>query len=171
MNRHPVEKNRLNFLQSDISFLSLSFAIFLLLASSRLSVLCQEELELANVWPLAHIGVTIEAAAVQCDQIGRFLQVLGNKLSHKSCPNILVIFGAISNNVTIMKKVCGYFLGNFPGKLDNFLFHHLVTLLLLQSDKKLSWDNPSGRISKGTTSFNFITWYWCTVVLWYKKYF
>ena len=38
----------------------------------------------------------------QCDQIGQFLQVLGNKLSHKSSPNILVIFWTISNNVTIM---------------------------------------------------------------------
>ena len=32
----------------------------------------------------------------QCDQIGRFLQVIGNKESHKSKPNILVTFWAIS---------------------------------------------------------------------------
>ena len=38
----------------------------------------------------------------QCDEIGRFLQILGNKLSHKSSPNILVSFWAISNNVTVM---------------------------------------------------------------------
>ena len=41
------------------------------------------------------------------------LQVLGNKLPHKYSPNILVPFGVISNNVTIMLKVCGYFLGYF----------------------------------------------------------
>ena len=36
----------------------------------------------------------------QCDQIGRFLQVLDNKLPHKSSPNILVtILGAISKDV------------------------------------------------------------------------
>ena len=35
----------------------------------------------------------------QCGQIGRFLQVLGNKLSYKS---ILVTFRAISNNITFM---------------------------------------------------------------------
>ena len=40
--------------------------------------------------------------ANQCDQIGRFLQVRGNKLSHKSSPKLLWTFGAISNNITIM---------------------------------------------------------------------
>ena len=41
-------------------------------------------------------------AGGQCDQIGRFLQVLGNKLYHKNSPNILMTFWAISNNATIM---------------------------------------------------------------------
>ena len=55
------------------------------------------------------------------------LQLFGNKLSHKSSPNILVTFWAIFNNVsTFYEKVYGYFLGNFL--LGNFLFHHLVTL-------------------------------------------
>ena len=27
--------------------------------------------------------------------------------------------------------MCGYFLGNFRGKLGNFLFHHLATLAIL----------------------------------------
>ena len=39
------------------------------------------------------------------------------RYSHKSSPNILVTFWAIFNNVTIMVKVCSYFLGNFRGKL------------------------------------------------------
>ena len=64
----------------------------------------------------------------QCDQIGQFLQVPGNKLSHKSSPSILVAFWDISNNVTILWKECGYFFGNFGVKLGNFLFHQLVTL-------------------------------------------
>ena len=37
----------------------------------------------------------------QCDHIGRFLQVISNKLSHKRSPNIWITFWAISN-VTIM---------------------------------------------------------------------
>ena len=45
---------------------------------------------------------TITDGLHQCDQIGQFLQVLDNKLSHKSSPNILVTFWAISNNVIIM---------------------------------------------------------------------
>ena len=32
---------------------------------------------------------------IQCDQIGRFLQIIGNKLSHKSSPNMMVPFWAI----------------------------------------------------------------------------
>ena len=55
----------------------------------------------------------------QYDQIGRFLQVLSNKLSHSSSPNILVTFWAISNNVIFGKSV-GILLGNFGGKLGNF---------------------------------------------------
>ena len=61
-------------------------------------------------------------------RLGDFLLVFGNKLSHISSPNILGTFWATSDNVTLMQKVCGYFLGNFWGKLGNFLFHHLVTL-------------------------------------------
>ena len=33
--------------------------------------------------------VNIEKIILQCDQIERFLQVFGNKLSHKSSSNIL----------------------------------------------------------------------------------
>ena len=56
-----------------------------------------------SVWePFVNILTSLSEWASQCDQIGWFLQVLGNKLSHKSSPNILVTFWAISNNVTIM---------------------------------------------------------------------
>ena len=61
-------------------------------------------------------------------RLGEFLQVLGTKLSPKSSPNILVTFWAISNNVTIMLKVCGFFLGNF-------LFHQMVSLFRIFSTK------------------------------------
>ena len=38
----------------------------------------------------------------QRDQIGRFLPAFGNKLYHKSNPNILMPFWEISNTVNIM---------------------------------------------------------------------
>ena len=38
----------------------------------------------------------------QCDQIGRFSQVIGNKFSDKMGPNNFVTFWAISSNVTSM---------------------------------------------------------------------
>ena len=66
---------------------------------------------------MPHLGFFVSE---QCDQIGRFLQVLGNKLPQKSSLNILVPFRAIHNNVTVMVKVCVYFLANFWEKLRNF---------------------------------------------------
>ena len=44
-----------------------------------------------------------------------------------------------------MQKVCGYYLGNFGEKLGNFLFHHLVTLVLIQMDlpKEEQWFQQS----------------------------
>ena len=48
---------------------------------------------------------------IQCDPDWAIFTVFGNKLSHKSSPNILVTFWAISNNVTIMLKVCGQLFG------------------------------------------------------------
>ena len=39
---------------------------------------------------------------MQCDQIGRFLKLLGNKCSYKSSPNIVVIVWPILNNETFM---------------------------------------------------------------------
>ena len=62
-------------------------------------------------------------------RLGDFYKFLATDFSHKSSPNILVTFWAISNNVIIMKNVCGNFLGTFEKKLVNFLFHHLATLI------------------------------------------
>ena len=45
---------------------------------------------------------SLDVSHVQCDQIGRFLQVLGYKLSQKSSPKMWVTFWATSKNVTIM---------------------------------------------------------------------
>ena len=48
----------------------------------------------------------------QCDQIGRFFELLGNKISYKSSPKILVTFGLFK----IMQNDLCYFLGNI-GKI------------------------------------------------------
>ena len=63
---------------------------------------CQIDWTIAHgqLWPFGSVDYFVSLD--QCDQIGRFLQVLGNKLSHKSRPNMMVTFWAISNNVTIM---------------------------------------------------------------------
>ena len=50
---------------------------------------------------------------LQSDQIWRFLQVFGNKLSHKRSPNNLVTFWAICYNVTIVCKKCVATFGQF----------------------------------------------------------
>ena len=52
----------------------------------------------------------------KCDQIGQFLQVLCNKVSHKSNQNILVTFWAISNNV----KSVWLLFGHFQGEIRQF---------------------------------------------------
>ena len=48
----------------------------------------------------------------QCDQIGQFFELLGNKFSCKSSPNIMVTFWVILNNTTFLSKLFGYFWGN-----------------------------------------------------------
>ena len=68
----------------------------------------------------------------QCDKIGPFLQLLGNKLSHKSSPNILLIFGLFLIMSLLCKKCVATFWAVLGGKLGNFLFQHLVTLISTQ---------------------------------------
>ena len=69
-------------------------------------------------------GITID----QCDQIGRFVKFLGNKVHAK----VTQIFSNILRLLWKMERFvlnwCGYFLGNFCRKLGNFLPQHLVTL-------------------------------------------
>ena len=60
----------------------------------------------------------------------------------------MVTFWAISYNVTIMIKVCGYFLGNFWGKLGNFLFHHLVTLIRCPIIQTFCCDSVVSRVAR-----------------------
>ena len=68
----------------------------------------------------------------QCDQIGRFFELLGNKISYKSSPKILVTFGLFKIMQLSCKMICATFWA-LLGKSGNFLLHHLVTLIVLQS--------------------------------------
>ena len=51
----------------------------------------------------------------QSDQIGRFLQVLGNNLSHQSSPEILVTFGLFLIMSLLFKKCVATFGAIFGG--------------------------------------------------------
>ena len=64
----------------------------------------------------------------QCDQIGRFLKNLGDKISYKSSPNDWKLFVQLKKNLLFCKNYCCYFLGNFWKHLGYFLLQHLVTL-------------------------------------------
>ena len=49
--------------------------------------------------------------------------------------------------------MCGYVLGNFGGKLDNFLFHHLVTLQMTELFLSLCRDPSTVLSSKQYSGF------------------
>ena len=66
--------------------------------------------------------------SAQCDQIGWFFKVLGDKLSFKSSPNIWWLFGVFWKHYFFGKTCCGYFFGQVYKKLGYFLFLYLVTL-------------------------------------------
>ena len=49
---------------------------------------------------------------------------------HKSCPNILFLFGIILKNIVFKWNCNDYFWSNFVKMWATFLFQHLVTLLM-----------------------------------------
>ena len=59
----------------------------------------------------------------QCDQIGQFLKVHGNKFAYKSSPKTLVTFWAFLKRITLCKNCCDINLGNFRKHLGNFRKH------------------------------------------------
>ena len=70
----------------------------------------------------------MEGGGDQCDQIGQFFKVLGNKVPCKSSPNI-----QLWKMELFTLNWCGYFLCNFCRKLGYFLLQHLVTLVVINS--------------------------------------
>ena len=57
-----------------------------------------------------------------CDQMGRFLEFLGNKLDFKSSPNVCV------KTIAIYVKLVRLLFRQLSENLGYFLFQHLVTL-------------------------------------------
>ena len=66
---------------------------------------------------------------IQCDQIGRFLNVFGDMVSIKSSPNAWWIFGLNWKAALFMLNYCGYYFGKYWKNLGYFLIQYLVTLL------------------------------------------
>ena len=66
----------------------------------------------------------------QCDQIGRFLKVLDNKLAYKCSPKTLSTFWAILKRSTLCKNVCGMYLGNFWEHFYSNIWSHLSGTIL-----------------------------------------
>ena len=64
----------------------------------------------------------------QCDQIGRFLKVLGDDFSYKSSPNVCWLFEFFWMHQFSCIYWFGYFLCKFRIILALFIFQHLVTL-------------------------------------------
>ena len=80
------------------------------------------------------------STACQCDQIGRLLRVLGDKIFINSSPNAKLTFGLKWKATLFILNYWGYFLGNFWKNLGYFFIQHLVTL---QSQLYLHWSVPN----------------------------
>ena len=92
----------------------------------------------------------------QCDQIGRFLKVLGNILPFKSCPNILWRLGLFWKTYfwAVFEKVWTVFRSNIwshwlwklncqCGEMTYYLFQQLGLLRRgLQDSLRRGWDGP-----------------------------
>ena len=77
---------------------------------------------------------------VQCDQIGRFLKVFGNKISSKSSPNDWQLFGLFWKTSLLCKTALAtsYFLGNFWKKSGYFLLQQKHVFLWLKLSIKVA---------------------------------
>ena len=84
-----------------------------------------------------------ESWCEQCDQIGRFLKVLGNKFSYKSSPSIRWPFGLFK-----AKKLIWPLLGQLWLRFGLLLFLHLVTLGVNQfnTHSRYAWLKICSRI-------------------------
>ena len=68
----------------------------------------------------------------QCDQIGRFLKVLGNKVPCKSSPNTEQHFKPFVKYGTFNVKLMWLLFGQVLVKIGLLLLQHLVTLTVSQ---------------------------------------
>ena len=72
----------------------------------------------------------------QCDQIGRFLKVLGNKITSEGSINDCQLFGLFWKTSLLFKTLKLHWLrfGQLLEKLGYFLLQHLVTLFMAHSN-------------------------------------
>ena len=82
-----------------------------------------EAVKWRSVATCCHLFSIIFHWRLQCDQVVRFLKVLGDMVSPKSSPNTQLIFGITLKATLFMLNYCGYFLGNF-GLLFNSASGH-----------------------------------------------
>ena len=111
----------------------------------------------------------VEYKEISVTRLGDFYKFLTTNCPTKVAQIFWWLFGPFCNNVTIMWKVSGYFLGNFRGKLVNFIFHHLVTLKELQASSCSSLLGSVGLLSFWVTltlpGFEFLLFFGIQVSL------
>ena len=90
----------------------------------------------------------------QCDQIGRFLKVLGKNTCYKSSPNIKWHLGYFDTWHFLSNNFCVYFFGNFFKKMDEFLFQHLVTLGTMYGSLKINRGSLAGEVTDTKPTFS-----------------
>ena len=70
---------------------------------------------------------------ISVTRLADFYKFLATNCLTKVAQIFLWLFGLFQIMSLLYKKCIGYFLGNFRGKLGNFLFHQLVTLSVTNS--------------------------------------
>ena len=72
----------------------------------------------------------------QSDQKSQSWKVINKNAYYKNRPNILGILGHFWEHHYLIKNCSGHILGNLVGKIGDFLFRHLVSLLIKSTAKR-----------------------------------
>ena len=104
--------------------------VFIILAKQEFSEIKHDFLKIYfdDIVPTLVTGFFL--SNLHCDQIGRFLEFLGNKFITKVTQMFDDFWGSCENHWFFKSNGLGYFLGNFWKNLGYSLFQHLVTLRL-----------------------------------------
>ena len=108
------------------------------MCSWKIHISTKGEIEGGKHYSAYHCVTFLFVVGNQCDLIGWFLKVFGNK----SNPKRLVTFGLIWKG-KFCKNCCGYYLGNFWKRLGNFLTQPSGhTVATLSRVRRLSYNHP-----------------------------